>query len=206
MKGITETQTPPPVPVSAVPEEPKKTWNHPGGKLLDAGSRSLTQAELLAVLLGSGGGGRTAMDIANAILDKYAALCFLHRTNEYPPRVVTVPMLSQVPGVKRHKAARILAGVEIGRRMHAIWYFHPPRPVPAKPSETDLIADILGSGIRGRSGRRIAEALLQKYGSIAGLYDTDMDGWVKIRGLNSVKAIRLAAALELGVRIHKILN
>ncbi len=200
MKEVTETQTPPPAPVSAAPEEPKKTWNHPGGKLLDLGSGSLGQKELLAVLLGSGTGKRTAMEIADLILDEFVHLPGLHRRQWPPYGPVTVAMLCRVPGVKRAKAARIWAAVEIARRMHALWGRRPDLE-SQDPPDARLIADILGAGVQGQSALQMAEALLRKYGSLAGLYGVNMDGWVKLRGLNSVKAVRLCAALELYHRI-----
>jgi DNA repair protein RadC len=43
----------------------------PGRTLLEAGAESCSDAELLAILLDSGGRGYSALDSANALLDKY---------------------------------------------------------------------------------------------------------------------------------------
>jgi len=45
-------------------------WRHPGGKLRRLGSTSLTDTELLAVILGSGSSGRSAEEIADEIISK----------------------------------------------------------------------------------------------------------------------------------------
>jgi len=41
-----------------------KTWTHPGGKLRELGAESLTDAELLSILISTGARGKTAEDIA----------------------------------------------------------------------------------------------------------------------------------------------
>ncbi len=54
-----------------------KTWTHPGGKLRELGAESLTDAELLAILLSTGTKGKTAEEVAKEILDKdtFTAKC-----------------------------------------------------------------------------------------------------------------------------------
>ena len=59
----------------AVNKEGKEIiWKHPGGKLRRLGPTSLTDTELLTVILGSGSSGRSAIDIANEIINKYYSL------------------------------------------------------------------------------------------------------------------------------------
>lgn len=50
-----------------------KTWTHPGGKLRELGAESLTDAELLSILISTGIKGKTAKDVANEILDKFSS-------------------------------------------------------------------------------------------------------------------------------------
>ena len=45
-----------------------KTWTHPGGKLRELGAESLTDAELLAILISTGTKGKSAEDVAKEIL------------------------------------------------------------------------------------------------------------------------------------------
>ena len=51
-----------------------KTWTHPGGKLRELGAESLTDAELLAILISTGTKGKSAEDVAKEILSKFGSL------------------------------------------------------------------------------------------------------------------------------------
>lgn len=53
--------------------EPKVGWRHPGGKLIDKGASSLTDAELLAIIISTGTKGKTAEEIAKEILRKFGS-------------------------------------------------------------------------------------------------------------------------------------
>jgi DNA repair protein RadC len=47
------------------------SWRHPGGKLLRAGPDTLTDAELLAVLISSGAPQKSAEQIAQELISKF---------------------------------------------------------------------------------------------------------------------------------------
>ena len=100
-------------PTQEVPTEKTHAWRHPGGKLVELGSHTLKQDELLAILIGSGVAGRSALSIANTILDNYVGLYGIHRQ-------ATVDDLAKIPGLGRRKAVRILAAIELGRRLYKI--------------------------------------------------------------------------------------
>jgi len=51
-----------------------KTWDHPGSKLRELGTESLTDAELLAILISTGTTGKPAEKLAQEILDKFGSL------------------------------------------------------------------------------------------------------------------------------------
>ena len=51
-----------------------KKWKHPGGKLRELGAESLTDAELLAILISTGTKDKSAEDVAGDILDKSGSL------------------------------------------------------------------------------------------------------------------------------------
>jgi DNA repair protein RadC len=192
--------------------EKTQTWHHPGGKLIELGSHALKQDELLAILIGSGVSGRPALAIANAILDEYVGLYGIHRG-------ATIDDLAKIPGLGRRKAARILAAIELGRRLYKInrqpkvapeteedlfSSLRPPpqrEPQPDGPSDADLLAEIIGSGIRGRPSKVIAKDLLGRFGSFLGLFGQDLGEFLRVKGLNSVKVIRIAAALEIAKRV-----
>jgi len=62
---------------AAVNKEGKQViWKHPGGKLRRLGPTSLTDTELLTVIIGSGISGRSAEDIATEIIGKYYLITF----------------------------------------------------------------------------------------------------------------------------------
>ena len=86
-----------------------KTWTHPGGKLIELGPSSLTDEELLAILIGTGYKNRTAQDIAKELLDKYYSIAGLmgKRLTE----------LAKIKGLKDVKVVRIAAAFEIARRV-----------------------------------------------------------------------------------------
>jgi len=81
----------------------------PGRTLLDAGAEHCSDAELLAILLGSGGRGYSALDSANALLDKYGTLAGLM---ERP-----LDEIARVKGIKVVRAIRLAAAYEICQRL-----------------------------------------------------------------------------------------
>lgn len=82
---------------------------HPGGKLIELGPSSLSDEELLAILIGTGYKGKTAEDIAKDLLDRYYSIAGLmgKRLTE----------LSKIKGLKDVKVIRIAAAFEIARRV-----------------------------------------------------------------------------------------
>jgi DNA repair protein RadC len=52
----------------------------------------------------------------------------------------------------------------------------------------------------------IAEDLLARFGSLHGLFGRDMGDFLHIKGLSSVKIIRIAAALEIAKRVAHALS
>jgi DNA repair protein RadC len=82
----------------------------PRERLVDLGAGSLNSAELIAILLGSGGAGRSALQIGQAILGEAGgALRWIARQ--------PVAALTAVPGVGMARAVTIHASLELGRRM-----------------------------------------------------------------------------------------
>jgi DNA repair protein RadC len=84
-------------------------WKHPGGKLRRLGPSSLTDAELLTVILGSGSSGRSAQEIADEIIGKYYSLQGLMGK--------TISELMAIRGLKEVKATQIAAVFEVARRI-----------------------------------------------------------------------------------------
>ena len=91
---------------------PMKTWasgDQPREKLIHMGSRSLSNAELLAILLRAGTRNRSALDIAREILQS-------HNDSLAVVAKLSVHDLMKVKGIGRTKAVSIAAALELGRR------------------------------------------------------------------------------------------
>ena len=81
----------------------------PGRKLLEQGVESCTDAEIVAILLGSGGPGYTALDSANALLDKYGTLSALMNR--------PLDEIANIRGIKAIRAIRLAAAYELCQRL-----------------------------------------------------------------------------------------
>ena len=71
---------------------------------------------------------------------------------------------------------------------------------PAGMSQAELLAVLLGTGIKGRSVIRIAEDLVAQHGG-QGLPGLSLEEWARQKGVGRVKAARMLAAFELGRRL-----
>jgi DNA repair protein RadC len=87
-----------------VAERPRERLYHKGGD-------ALADAELLAIQLGSGRRGRTAVDVARELLAHYGSLADLAGRG--------VTELARVKGVGRTKAVRLASAFELTRRLRA---------------------------------------------------------------------------------------
>lgn len=89
-----------------------RSWaedDRPREKLMMKGRQSLSDAELLAILIGSGTKGESALDLAKNILEKaHGNLQELSRLN--------LQELTQVRGIGETRAIGIIAALELGRR------------------------------------------------------------------------------------------
>lgn len=89
-----------------------KSWpedEKPREKLLEKGPGSLTDAELLAILIGSGGAKRSALDLARDVLS-------LAGKNLYELGRLSVSDFQKVKGIGAARAITIGAALELGRR------------------------------------------------------------------------------------------
>lgn len=75
---------------------------------------------------------------------------------------------------------------------------------PGYLSDSELVALILGSGLRGTNVIDLSRAILESHGGLAGLVRSDTAALQRIRGLGPARAAQLAAALELGRRIREV--
>ena len=83
-------------------------WQHPGGKLRELGAETLTDAELLSILIAPGIKGKPAEKIAEEILQKFGG--FKGMANQPLEKFLDIKGLSDV------KVIRIAAAFEIAKR------------------------------------------------------------------------------------------
>lgn len=81
----------------------------PGRKFVEAGASACSDAELLAILLGSGGPGYSALDCANSVLERFGTLA----------SIMGKPLqdLAGIRGVGAVKAIRVAAAFEVSARI-----------------------------------------------------------------------------------------
>jgi DNA repair protein RadC len=89
----------------------------------------------------------------------------------------------------------LIAGVKPGRKLVEFG--------AQSCSDPEILAILLGSGGHGYTALDAARALLDKYGTLGSLMDQPLDEIAAIRGIKSVRAIRLAAVFEFCQRVLK---
>lgn len=85
----------------------------PRERLALRGPGGLSAAELIALVWGTGSGGRSAVQLAEDALARHASVAALARATDVE--------LAAIPGVGEAKAARLAAAFELGRRSVADW-------------------------------------------------------------------------------------
>ena len=85
----------------------------PRERLAARGAAGLSASELIALVWGSGSGGRSAVDLADDALARHEGLTGLARATDVE--------LETVPGIGEAKAAQLTAAFELGRRLLADW-------------------------------------------------------------------------------------
>jgi len=84
-------------------------WQHPGGKLRELGAETLTDAELLSILIAPGISGKPAEKIAEEIIERFGG--FKGMANQ------PLEKLLNIKGLGDTKIIRIAAAFEIARRI-----------------------------------------------------------------------------------------
>lgn len=104
-----------------------KKFERPREKLENVGPANLTTAELIALLLGSGSRRYSVLQLAHTLVRQFEA----HQLKN-----TTLDQLATVPGVGRVKAGRLLAAIELGKRITH------PQPATQILSPADVLAEI----------------------------------------------------------------
>lgn len=73
----------------------------------------------------------------------------------------------------------------------------------ASLSDEELLAILISTGIKDKPAEKIAEEILDRFGSLEGLANQPLERLLEIKGLSDVKIVRIAAAFELARRLMK---
>jgi DNA repair protein RadC len=104
--------------------------------MLRKGADALADRELIAILLGAGRPGRSALDVAADLLGRLGNVRALAECGPAP--------LTDVPGVGAGKAARLVAAVELGRRV-VRFRKEEPYPIRSPKDAAHLLMDEMRS-------------------------------------------------------------
>ena len=84
-------------------------WERPRERLRDSGASSLSNAELLAIILRTGRASENVLNLAVRVLAQFSGLAGLARAS--------FAQLCAQPGLGEAKAAQVKAALELGRRL-----------------------------------------------------------------------------------------
>ncbi len=70
-------------------------------------------------------------------------------------------------------------------------------------SNTELLAILLRSGVRGESAIDLARKILQKFKTFRNMSHTDIRDWKELKGLGQAKIAQIKAAIEIGRRFKE---
>lgn len=74
---------------------------------------------------------------------------------------------------------------------------------PESMSTVELLAILLGSGMKGMSVLQLAQELLTRFGSLRHLSEASVEELCKIKGMGCAKALQIKAAISLGQRASR---
>lgn len=116
-----------------------KSWSpddRPREKLLLKGKSALSDAELIAILLGSGTSSMSAVDVAKKVLQ-------LSDNNLHELARLTVKDLVKIKGIGEAKALTIVAALELGRRRKELENNEKPKITGSKDAYDLVKADLM---------------------------------------------------------------
>lgn len=138
--------------------------SRPREKLLEAGARALSDAELIAILIRTGARGRSAIDLARELLG-------LHDNSLAAVSRLSVHELMTVKGLGRTKAVTIAAALELGRRRAA-----EPALRRAQVSSSTDAYDLLHPSMRDLTQEAFRIILLDRRSKVIALEEIHIGG------------------------------
>jgi DNA repair protein RadC len=142
---------------------PIREWSEndrPREKLLKYGEQTLSNAELLAILIRTGAPGRSAVDIGREILHKFRTLRAMSG--------VDVSEFKKISGLKNAKIAQIKAAIELGRRM-----LSEEKALEGSVKKSSDVANYLMPLMRDLKKERFVLLLLDRQNAVSDMIDID---------------------------------
>ena len=72
---------------------------------------------------------------------------------------------------------------------------------PEALTDAELLAILISTGTKNKPAEKIAEEIIQRFGSFKGMANQPLSKFLDMKGLGDVKAIRIAASFEIARRI-----
>jgi DNA repair protein RadC len=72
---------------------------------------------------------------------------------------------------------------------------------PRALTDAELLAILISTGTRNKPAEKIADEIIQRFGSFKGMANQPLSKFLELKGVGDVKAIRIAAAFEIARRI-----
>ena len=119
----------------------------PKERLQQLGAEMLTDLELISILLGSGSEDKNVMELAGAVLNEAGSLRAL--------KMMSLTEISQLKGIGANKGARLLAGLELGKRA----FLEEKRFLPQITSSQDVL-ELLADEMRSLENETVKLLLL----------------------------------------------
>ncbi len=142
---------------------PIREWSkddRPREKLLKYGEQTLSNAELLAILIRTGTPGRSAVDIGKELLHKFKSLRIMSG--------IDTAEFMKISGLKEAKIAQIKAAIELGRRM-----LSEEKALEGSVKSSVDVANFLMPLMRDLKKERFVLLLLDKRNAISDMIDID---------------------------------
>ena len=73
-------------------------------------------------------------------------------------------------------------------------------------SDAELLAILISTGVKGMPAEKIAEEVVERFGSLSEMANVPLERFLEIKGLSDVKIIRIAAAFEIARRLSRDLS
>ena len=155
----------------------------PRERLLEHGAETLSDAELLAIILRSGLAGENVVDMARGLIDTFGGMDGLLRAG---PKA-----LQRAKGLGPAKAAQVAAAIELGKRAQAL--SPAERPDLRTP---ERVCALLGPRLMGARKEELYCLALDTRGRLLGGLNAVVSGSANMVGLRPAEVFREAIILD----------